>query len=172
VKKNLILTVAVVFVFTAMTNLVMAGPGCTGSKGKTNMIGCSKTCAKVCVVRVDDEAKTDIKSADAKADCDYKGKCESTSLKITGMTCGGCESSITTALMEQEGVIKVVSIDHKTGLATICFDPTKVESDKLAHLVTKKGYQAEVMASVDGAEVHHKACVGSAKADETEKKDY
>lgn len=163
-KKNLILTVMIVFAFMAMTNLVMAGPGCAGSKEKTSSVGCSKACAKICGIKVDDKAE---------ADSDYKGKCEVVSMNISGMTCGGCESSITTALMKQEGVFKVVSIDHKSGLATICFDPTKVESDKLAKLVTKKGYKTEIMAAVatDELEAHYKTCAGAAKADETEKKD-
>jgi copper chaperone len=175
VKKNLILTVAVVFTFMAMTNLVMAGSGCGVSKAKTSAVGCAKTCAVPCGTKVDDKAKTDGKLIGAKVDCDYKGKCEAISLNITGMTCDGCESSITTALMNQDGVIKVVSIDHKTGLATVCFDPTKVESDNLAKLVTKKGYKAEIIPAVttsEPGETKVKPCGVSAGAGETEKKDY
>ena len=173
-KKSFILTIAVVFAFMAMTNFVMAGPGCGGTKAKTSTVGCAKTCAVPCGTKADVKAKTDGKLIGAKADCDYKGKCETASLNITGMTCGGCESSITTALMNQDGVIKVVSIDHKTGLATVCFDPTKVESDNLAKLVTKKGYKAEITSAVatgESGETNIKACGVSAKAEETEKQD-
>ena len=160
-KKNLILTIVVVFSFMAMTNLVLAGPGC-GSKSKTASAGCSKTCAEICGIKVDDKVT---------ADCDYKGKCEVVSLNITGMTCDGCESSITTALMEQKGVFKVVSIDHKTRLATVCFDPIKTDSDKLAKLVTKKGYKSEILAAVADKEALHKACGGAVKTEKTDKKD-
>lgn len=166
----------VVFAFMAMTNLVFAGPGCGGSKAKTSAVGCAKTCAVPCGVKTDDNSKTDGKLIGATADCDYKGKCETASLNISGMTCGGCESSITTALMKQEGVIKVVSIDHKSGLATVCFDPTKVESANLAKLVTSKGYKAEIIAAVatdEAGATNVKACgMKTAKVEETTKGDY
>lgn len=165
----------VVFAFMAMTNLVLAGPGCGGSKAEASAAGCSKSCAKTCDIKLGDKAGTDGKLIGAKADCDYKGKCETISMNITGMTCGGCESSITTELMKQEGVFKVVSIDHKSGQATVCFDPTKVESDKLAKLVTKKGYKAEVMAALatdEATAAHVKACGVSSKTSETQKEDY
>ncbi|MCP4704705.1 MAG: heavy-metal-associated domain-containing protein [candidate division Zixibacteria bacterium] len=90
-------------------------------------------------------------------------------MNIKGMTCGGCESSVSKALMEQDGVFKVVSIDHKSGMATVCFDPTKVESDKLIKLVTKKGFKAEVVAAVADGEAAHKGCPGLIKAEKTDK---
>ncbi len=175
-KKNLVLTVVVVFAFIAMSNFALAGPTCGGDKAKTSTVGCAKTCAVPCGTKADAKDKTDGSLINATADCDYKGKCETTSLNISGMTCGGCESSITTALMKQEGVIKVVSIDHKSGLATVCFDPTKVESANLAKLVTSKGYKAEVIAAVATSEAgatNVKACgMKTAKAEETTKGDY
>ena len=174
-KKKLIIGFVVVFALMAMANFAMAGPGCGGDKAKASKAGCSKSCAATCGVKAD-KTGTDGKLINAKADCDYKGKCETTSLSIAGMTCGGCESSITTALMKQEGVIKVVSIDHKAGQATVCFDPTKTESASLAKLVTKKGYKAEVMAALatdEATATHTKACgVTTTKAKETKKDDY
>ena len=174
-KKNLILTVVVVFAFMAMTNFALAGPGCGGDKTKASTTGCAKTCAVPCGTKVDDKANTDGSLINATANCDYKGKCETASFNISGMTCGGCESSITTALMKQEGVIKVVSIDHKSGQATVCFDPTKVESANLAKLVTQKGYKAEVMAALatdEATAAHTKACgMKTAQAEETTKSD-
>lgn len=158
----------VVFAFMAMTNFVMAGPGCS-AKDKA---GCTKTCD----IKGD---KADGELINAKADCDYTaGKCETISMNIAGMHCGGCESSISAALMKQDGVIKVVSIDYKSGTATVCFDPAKVKSDKLATLVTQKGYKAEIIPAVatSGTETTEaKACGVSAKAEktkETEKTDY
>ncbi len=175
-KKNLVLTVVVVFAFMAMANFALAGPSCGGDKAKTSSVGCAKTCAVPCGTKADAKDKTDGSLIKATADCDYKGKCETASLNISSMTCGGCESSITTALMKQEGVIKVVSIDHKSGQATVCFDSTKVESANLAKLVTSKGYKAEVMAALatDEATIAHtKACgMKTAKVEETTKSDY
>ena len=166
----------VVFAFMAMTNLVLAGPGCSVSKGD------KAACAKTCGINDAKAEKTEgqMINADGKAGCDYAGKCETISMNITGMTCGGCESSITTALMKQDGVIKVLAIDHKSGTATVCFDPTKVKSDKLASLVTEKGYKAEIMPAVattgvDADKAHACPAMSKAKAETeetTEKKDY
>jgi len=180
VKKNLFVTAAVVFAFMAMANMVSAGPECTGSKGSA-----SADCAKTCGIKVIDKAdktsaKADGQSADgqmvsAKVNCDYTGKCETIYMNISGMTCTGCETSITEALLKQEGVIKVVSIDHQSGKATVCFDPTKVESTNLTKLVSNKGYKAEIIPAVatSGTDATNvKACAASTKAEDTKKTDY
>lgn len=156
-KKNFILTIMVVFAFMAMANLAMAGPGCTGDKSKTAKTGSAKTCAAKAAGTSETTTATAVKWAECKkgeahADCDHKGKCETISLDITGMTCGGCESSVTAGLMKQEGVFKVVSIDHKSGVAVICFDPTKTKSADLADAVTKLGYKAVIVAALDEEE--------------------
>lgn len=89
---------------------------------------------------------SDVTTADAK--CDYKGKCADLTMNIKGMTCTGCEAAITDALKANKGVIKVVSIDYKTGKAVVCYDPDKVESSQLTTVVTKTGYQAEIIPAV------------------------
>jgi copper chaperone CopZ len=92
---------------------------------------------------------TEAKMANAMGgQCDYKGECANICLNIKGMTCTGCEKSVTEALKADKGVIKVISVDYKTGQAVVCYDPTKVESAKLAGLVTTAGYQAEVVPAV------------------------
>jgi len=88
---------------------------------------------------------TEAKATSADAKCDYQGKCADLTLAIKGMTCTGCEQTITEALKSDKGVIKVVSIDYKTGKAVVCYDPAKVEQGKLAALVTNTGYQAEIV---------------------------
>ncbi len=85
------------------------------------------------------------KTAGADACCDYKGKCADLTLSIKGMTCTGCEQKIQEALKSDKGVIKVISVDYKTGKAVVCYDPEKVEKGKLAELVTKTGYEAEII---------------------------
>ncbi len=87
-------------------------------------------------------------TASAKCDptmCGPTGKCADLTLAITGMTCTSCEQKITEALMSDKGVLKVVSIDYKTGKAVVCYDPAKIEQGKLAALVVGSGYQAEVV---------------------------
>ena len=92
-------------------------------------------------------------SADGKATDDvcanYEGKCEDITLAIKGMTCPGCESSLKKALEAEEGVIKICSIDHKSGQAVVCFDPDKIKAEKLAETVTKSGYKAEIAQVAD-----------------------
>ena len=80
---------------------------------------------------------------------DYEGKCEDITLAIKGMTCPGCESSLKKALEAEEGVIKICSIDHKSGQAVVCFDPDKIKAEKLAETVTKSGYKAEIAQVAD-----------------------
>ena len=60
-------------------------------------------------------------------------------LKVTGMTCGGCVDSVTRALVAVDGVHNVnVSLANKE--AKIDFDETMTSTDKLANAVEKAGY--------------------------------
>lgn len=108
------------------------------SEAKAQMVGSG------CGVSKTTEATT----ANADTHCDYTGKCATLTLSVVGMTCSGCESSVKEALMSDKGVIRVVSVDYKAGKAVVCYDPDKVESSKLAALVSDKGYKAEIMPAV------------------------
>ena len=115
--------------------------GCAGMKAteaKAQMVGSGCGASKT----------TEATTASAGAHCDYTGKCATLTLNVNGMTCGGCESSVKEALLSDKGVIKVVSVDYKEGKAVVCYDPDKVESGKLAALVSDKGYKAEVVPAV------------------------
>ena len=60
-------------------------------------------------------------------------------LKVTGMTCGGCVDSVTRALVAVDGVHNVnVSLANKE--AKIDFDVTMTSTDKLANAIEKAGY--------------------------------
>jgi copper chaperone CopZ len=66
-------------------------------------------------------------------------------LKITGMTCGGCEGAVKVAAKKVEGV-KSVTASHKTGTAEVTYDPAKTSPDAIAKTVTEKsGFKAEVV---------------------------
>lgn len=79
---------------------------------------------------------------------DYKGKCAMVDMSIKGMTCGGCETTIKTALENTPGVLKVESISYKDGLAHVCFDPDKVNLDNMTKVVVDKGYEAQIIPAV------------------------
>jgi copper chaperone CopZ len=81
--------------------------------------------------------------------CGYTGgKCEMINMSVKGMTCGGCETSVTTALEKVPGVVKVVSVSYKDGTAMVCVDPAKCQKDGLTSAVSNKGYEAEIIPAV------------------------
>ncbi len=106
-----------------------------GPDGKLTPEECAKLCGKDGKLTPEECAKL----------CGKDGKCEFTTFSVKGMTCGGCENSIKTALMNVDGVLKVIDVSHKEGVAEVCYDPTKTSSDDLATVITNKGYAAEVM---------------------------
>lgn len=66
-------------------------------------------------------------------------------LKVTGMTCGGCEGAVKIAAKSVDGV-KSATASHKTGTAEITYDPAKTSPDAIAKVVTEKsGFKAEVV---------------------------
>ncbi len=66
-----------------------------------------------------------------------------TSLKINGMTCGGCENSVKGALNDVEGVESCdVSWKDKNGV--IEYDPEAITPQYLADFVTGMGFPASV----------------------------
>lgn len=60
-------------------------------------------------------------------------------LKVSGMTCGGCEKSIEVAVQKVPGV-KSCSADHKTGKVTVVLhENTKVDQAAVAAAVKSAG---------------------------------
>jgi len=65
-----------------------------------------------------------------------------TTLKITGMHCTGCSTSVEKALKRVSGV-SAASVDLKEGKATVEFDPAKASEQDLVSAVKKAGFGAE-----------------------------
>ncbi len=155
-KKVFTLGLTLVFAMALISSMALAGADCT--KGKADASACAKSCgvttAKACgtadtkTTAEADRAKTEGTLVNADGQCTYTGKCSEVTLAISGMTCTGCENTIKTALMAKDGVIKVCAIDYKTGMATVCFDPAKVEGGSLAQLVSTTGYESKVTTAV------------------------
>jgi copper chaperone CopZ len=80
------------------------------------------------------------------------GKLTMVNMSIDGMTCGGCENSLTASLMKVPGVVYVHSISHKTGTASVYLDTREGKSDAVVTAVTNKGYTAEIIPAVATAE--------------------
>lgn len=60
-------------------------------------------------------------------------------LKVTGMTCGGCASAVTRALVAVDGVHNV-NVLLRSGEATVDFDEMMTSLDNLKLAVVEAGY--------------------------------
>ena len=60
-------------------------------------------------------------------------------LTVTGMTCGGCTSSVTKALKAVNGVDDVI-VSLATGQATVQYDETLISPEQLKFAVKEAGY--------------------------------
>nr|AOR51127.1 heavy metal translocating P-type ATPase [uncultured bacterium pAW1] len=97
----------------------------------------------------------------------YEGKAELVNMSIKGMTCGGCETGVSTTLTACPGVVKVLSVNYKEGTALVLVDPDKAKTDALTTAVTNKGYQAEIIpavATTTTASADGKTCTAAEKA--------
>ena len=67
---------------------------------------------------------------------------ETTTIKVGGMSCGGCVKSVTGVLTALDGVAKAeVSLEQKQ--AVVEFDAAKVTRDQLKAVVEDAGFDAE-----------------------------
>lgn len=64
------------------------------------------------------------------------------SLRVTGMTCGGCENAVKRAVGQLAGVSSV-SASHEQQRVDVEFDPTKVDLAAIEQKITKLGYRVE-----------------------------
>lgn len=66
---------------------------------------------------------------------------ETTTIKVTGMTCGGCSGSVTRVLSELPGVVQAeVTLDP--GQAVVTYDPATVSRDALCAAIDDAGFEA------------------------------
>lgn len=66
---------------------------------------------------------------------------ETTTIKVDGMSCGGCVKSVTGVLTALDGVAKAeVSLEQKQ--AVVEFDAAKVTRDQLKAVVEDAGFDA------------------------------
>ncbi|MDP2135287.1 MAG: copper ion binding protein [Sulfuritalea sp.] len=66
---------------------------------------------------------------------------ETTTIKVDGMSCGGCVKSVTGVLTALDGVAKAeVSLEQKQ--AVVEFDAAKVSRDQLMAVIEDAGFDA------------------------------
>lgn len=66
---------------------------------------------------------------------------ETTTIKVKGMTCGGCVASVERVLRELEGVGKV-AVSLENGEASVEFDRARVKPEALRAAIEDAGYDA------------------------------
>src|SRR5712692_6377043 len=66
---------------------------------------------------------------------------QTTELKITGMDCEVCAATIRRKLLETRGVVKA-EVRYPAGSATVQFDPSQTDPEKLIAVVDGTGYKA------------------------------
>ena len=65
-------------------------------------------------------------------------------LKVSGMTCAGCEAAVRMAARSIEGV-KDVKASYAKQTAEVTYDPAKTTPDAIAKVITEKsGFKAEI----------------------------
>lgn len=67
---------------------------------------------------------------------------ESISLTVTGMKCGGCESSVSEKVGAIDGVISVKPM-HKENRVDVEFDATKTSQEEIVQVITDAGFSVE-----------------------------
>ena len=71
---------------------------------------------------------------------------ETCTLKVTGMTCAGCEAAVRMAARSVDGVTEV-KVSYAKGNAEVTFDPSKTSPTAIAKVITdKSGFKAEPVA--------------------------
>ena len=60
-------------------------------------------------------------------------------LKVDGMRCDGCATTLRTLLRTEEGVHNVI-VSHQNGEARVLFDETKLSTDQLVAVARRPGF--------------------------------
>ncbi|MDX9858504.1 MAG: cation transporter [candidate division Zixibacteria bacterium] len=147
------------------------------SDAKATMVGskssCGATATKAGAESACSAGKSDVTTA--AADADMAGF-TLVKMSVNGMTCGGCEKSVTAALEKVDGVVKVKKVCSSEGVALVYVDPAKVKDNALlTTAVANKGFAAEVIPAVSktssetsmtktGADACSKTCTAAEKA--------
>ncbi|MCB2231754.1 heavy-metal-associated domain-containing protein [bacterium] len=146
------------------------------TEATATMVGSKSSCGASATKAADKSACTASKTdaTTASADADMAGYAL-VSMSVKGMTCGGCEKSVTAALEQVDGVVKVKKVCSSEGVALVYVDKAKMKDDAmLTKAVANKGFSAEVVPAVSkmseasvtktGADACSKTCTAAEKA--------
>lgn len=75
---------------------------------------------------------------------DQQAQAAQVTLKVEGMTCGGCAASVKMAAKRVDGV-NDANVSHEKGTAEITYDPKKTSPSAIAKAITENsGFKASV----------------------------
>lgn len=144
-KKLTLIGLSALLLVAFISSSAFAGPGCSAHKAATDKVKAAECkvmspeeCLKLCGMTPEECKKM----------CEGHENCSLTKMSVKGMTCGSCESQVTTVLSKVEGVNKVIKVDHKEGFALVCVDPTKTDYKAMTAAVINTGYQAQIVPAV------------------------
>ena len=69
-------------------------------------------------------------------------------LRVEGMTCGGCVAAVKVQLKKTEGVT-AYAVSLEKGEAEVSYDPAKTTPEKIAESISKTGFNASVKGKKD-----------------------
>lgn len=148
-SKRLTLMLSLLLV-VALVQMPLAGSNCSGVKKtastEAKMVSgdkahCTATDAAACA------AKMGMTVEECQALC-ASGDFTVVEMSVKGMTCTGCENTITAALKELPGVVHVGKVSYEEGMAYVMIDAKKAKTESLVSAVSGKGYKAEVVPAV------------------------
>jgi len=61
-------------------------------------------------------------------------------LKVNGMHCQGCANAVGGALRSEKGV-KEARVEFEKKRATVSFDPSQVDEDRIRNVIVRAGYR-------------------------------
>ena len=67
---------------------------------------------------------------------------ETVTLRVTGMTCGGCENAVKRALGRLDGVTDVAA-SHAQQSVSVTYDPGKATLDAVKERIAAAGYRVD-----------------------------
>jgi len=85
------------------------------------------------------------KSKDSK-----RRKTLTTMVSVEGMTCGACTSAIESGFKDVDGVYQF-NISLLANRAVLVHDPSKLTEDQIVEIIEDRGFDAQVISSVDGS---------------------
>ena len=77
------------------------------------------------------------------------GEEATSTFRVQGMTCGGCEVAVKTKVKKLDGIVSVEA-SHEEGRAVVVHDPEKVSAADIEEAIESLGYEAELIEPEEG----------------------